>query len=160
LVSACLLGEPVRYNGRDLRSDHPILQRWIEDDAVIPCCPEVAAQMPTPRAPAEIQGGNGGLVLAGAARVKDIDGRDVTDAFLQGAQRALALCREHRLSLAILTDGSPSCGSSYTYAGTFDGAKAAGAGVTATLLMQHGIRVFSQHELEAAYRYYLALRGR
>jgi len=32
VVSACLLGAPVRPDGSDKRSNHPILQRWLEDE--------------------------------------------------------------------------------------------------------------------------------
>ena len=41
LVSACLLGEAVRYNGGDKRCEHHILQRWIREGRVVPICPEV-----------------------------------------------------------------------------------------------------------------------
>jgi hypothetical protein len=51
----------------------------------------------------------------------------------------------------LLTDGSPSCGSSYIYDGTFSGAKRRSeAGVTAALLQQNGVEVFSQFQFEEA----------
>ncbi|MFZ2490208.1 MAG: 2-thiouracil desulfurase family protein, partial [Thermoanaerobaculia bacterium] len=43
LVSACLLGAPVRYDGRDKKSGDPILERWIEEGRVVSVCPEVLA---------------------------------------------------------------------------------------------------------------------
>jgi uncharacterized protein YbbK (DUF523 family) len=46
-----------------------------------------------------------------------------------------------------LTERSPSCGSTEIYNGSFSGVKKSGQGVTAALLTQHGIKVFSQHGL-------------
>lgn len=46
LVSACLLGQPVRYDGR--ASGHPgLLQLWQGEGRVVPLCPEVAGGLPT-----------------------------------------------------------------------------------------------------------------
>ena len=88
LVSACLLGEAVRYNGTDRRSDDPILKRWLAEGRVVPVCPEIAAGAPVPRPPSEIAGDGGGAgVLAGTARVIEPDGHDVTDLFLAGADQ-------------------------------------------------------------------------
>ena len=50
----------------------------------------------------------------------------------------------------MLTERSPSCGSTFLYDGTFSSQLQPGEGVTAALLRQHGIRVFSQHQLEEA----------
>jgi uncharacterized protein YbbK (DUF523 family) len=52
--------------------------------------------------------------------------------------------------MAILKEGSPSCGSHRIYDGTFAGISVAGAGVTTALLTQHGIRVFNEDELPEA----------
>ncbi|MFJ0631730.1 DUF523 domain-containing protein, partial [Bordetella bronchiseptica] len=50
----------------------------------------------------------------------------------------------------VLKEGSPSCGSGYTYDGSFSGARIAREGVTAACLTRAGVRVFSEHELDAA----------
>lgn len=152
LVSACLLGDRVRYNGGALTVNHEILERWKRDDLILSCCPEVDAGMSTPRAPAEISSGGGTDVLAGKATVRDANGLDVTEYFLRGAEAALALCLENHIKVAVLAEGSPSCGSSLIYNGRFEGIKTDGAGVTAALLRQNGIQVFSQHSLEEADR--------
>lgn len=149
LVSACLLGQPVRYDGR--ASGHPdVLQRWQAEGRVVPLCPEVAGGLPTPRPPAEIPGGQGGQVLDGQVRVITIGGDDVSDAFLSGAQQALALVRRHGIGVAVLKSGSPSCGNRLTYDGSFSGVKVAGEGVTAALLRREGVLVFSELELDEA----------
>src|SRR5437588_1076912 len=116
LVSACLLGEPVRYNGGDKRCDHEILQRWMREGRVVPVCPEVAGGLPVPRPPAEIAHGAGGLaVLTGTAKVIDGSGRDVSVHFLTGAEQALGCARTKGIRIAILKEGSPSCGTTFTY---------------------------------------------
>jgi len=48
---------------------------------------------------------------------------------------------------AILKEGSPSCGSSLIYDGTFSGVKVNGQGVTTSLLRQHGISVISEKDI-------------
>jgi uncharacterized protein YbbK (DUF523 family) len=152
LVSACLLGEPVRHNGAHKRSDDQILQRWIREGRVIAVCPEIAGGLPVPRPAAEIaEGASGSKVLTGDARVIDVNGLDVSHHFLSGADVALQTARAHGIRIAILKEGSPSCGSSFTYDGTFTSTRVPdNKGVTAALLQQEGIHVFSEAELTAA----------
>lgn len=38
LVSGCLLGEAVRYNGADKRCDNNVLQQWIREGRVVSVC--------------------------------------------------------------------------------------------------------------------------
>jgi uncharacterized protein YbbK (DUF523 family) len=151
LVSACLLGEKVRYNGIDKRCNDPILLRWLREGRVVPVCPEVAGGLPTPRAPAEIAEGVGGLdVLREAARVMDATGRDVSEQFRRGAGQALQLVCSKGIRIAVLKEGSPSCGTGYTYDGSFTGKKVVQPGVTAAGLREAGIRVFSEAQLQQA----------
>jgi uncharacterized protein YbbK (DUF523 family) len=149
LISRCLLGHPVRYDG-GASGPFDQLAAWQAEGRVIGLCPEVAGGLPTPRAPAEIPGGQGRAVLAGEAQVLTVQGEDVTAPFLRGAEIALAHVREHGIRIAILKANSPSCGNLETYDGTFSGTRVAGEGVTAALLRQHGVQVFSEHELQAA----------
>jgi len=149
LISACLTGDPVRYDGGAKTSANLNLARWQAEGRLIPHCPEVAGGLPTPRLPSEIEAGaNAGQVLAGKARILDNAGGDVTRTFLAGAQATLALARQHACRHAVLTDGSPSCGTSYIYAGRFDGSRTAGMGVTAALLQNHGIRVWNETQID------------
>lgn len=151
LVSACLLGQPVRYDGR--ASGHPdLLQQWQAEGRVVPLCPEVAGGLPTPRPPAEIPGGQGSAVLDGDTQVLTVTGEDVSAAFLAGARLALELVRRHGIRVAVLKSGSPSCGNRLTYDGTFRGVKVAGEGVTTALLRRAGVQVFSELELDQAQR--------
>jgi uncharacterized protein YbbK (DUF523 family) len=161
LVSACLLGSPVRYNGGDKRCDSDILAQWLREGRVVPVCPEVAGGLPVPRPAAEIAGGAGGAnVLAGLARVVDADAHDVSAAFVAGAQQALAQARAKGARVAVLKEGSPSCGSGFVYDGTFSGTKVPDVGVTAALLQQAGLQVFSEAQLAQANDALLQLEAR
>ena len=155
LVSRCLLGHRVRYDG-GASGPFDQLQQWLDEGRVVPLCPEVAGGLPTPRAAAEIPGGQGAQVLDGQAGVFTGEGEDVSAQFLSGAHQALDLVREHGIRLAVLKANSPSCGNVLTYDGTFSGVKVSGEGVTAALLKRHGVRVFSELELPEAV---LALRA-
>ncbi len=153
LISACLLGSPVRYNGTDLLIDHPLLKQWQEEGRLVSICPEVAGGMSTPRAPAEIRGGDGNTVLSKNSQVIDSNGDNVTDAFIKGANKALQIAKENNCIAAILTERSPSCGSSMIYDGSFSGVQKSGMGITTALLEKNGIRVFSQNQLEKLQTY-------
>ncbi len=148
LISACLLGRPVRYNGTSKTCDSPdIIGRWSREGRLVPLCPEVAAGFSTPRPPAEIVSelrGDGAAVLAGAAWVMDSAGVDVTDLFVKGAGQAVEMAQRFGCRHAVLTDGSPSCGSSFVYDGTFSGTAVPGIGATTAALQAAGVRVWSQ----------------
>ena len=148
LVSACLLGQPVRYDGRanELRDD--LLARWKAEGRLVPICPEISAGFGTPRPPAEIAAGSDGReVLSGRARVFEATGADVTGPFLEGARRALETAERNGCRFALLTDGSPSCGSTFIHAGGFDGRSKPGLGVVAALLSAKGVAVFAETQI-------------
>ena len=149
LVSRCLLGHRVRYDG-GAHGPYDLLQQWQAEGRIVPLCPEVAGGLPTPRAPAEIAGGQGGDVLEGRLPVLTDSGADVTAAFIGGAEAALRLVRQHDLRIAVLKARSPSCGNTHNYDGSFSGTLVAGEGVTAALLRRHGVRVFNESQLAAA----------
>jgi len=148
LISACLLGRKVRYNGTDLLITHPLIKKWQQEGRLISICPEVAGGMSTPRAPAEIINGTGKQVIIGKAQVINNIQQNVTKEFMLGAQEALKLAKENSCIAAILTERSPSCGSNQIYDGSFLGKRIKGVGVTSALLILHKIKVFNQHELE------------
>ncbi|AIC23200.1 DUF523 domain-containing protein [Pseudomonas chlororaphis] len=149
LVSRCLLGHRVRYDG-GASGPFDQLASWQTEGRVVALCPEVAGGLPTPRAAAEIPGGQGGEVLDGLAQVITTEGEDVSAEFLSGARQALELVREHGIRIAVLKANSPSCGNLLTYDGSFSGVKVSGEGVTAALLKRAGVQVFSELELAEA----------
>jgi uncharacterized protein YbbK (DUF523 family) len=55
---------------------------------------------------------------------------------------------DHGCKFALLMDGSPSCGGTFIFDGSFSGQRHAGEGVTAALLRRHGVLVFSPEEFE------------
>ncbi len=136
LVSACLLGAACKHSGGDNLC--PQVAAMAQDHALVPVCPEQLGGLPTPRTPAERQGD----------RVVTKDGRDVTNAYLRGAQEALKLATLFGCDTAILKARSPSCGARAIYDGSFTGTVVPGDGVTAELLQASGIRVLTETELD------------
>ena len=127
LVSACLAGLCTRYDGK-LRPSPACLEA-LAGRHWLPVCPEQLGGLPTPRPAADLTGGDGYDVLAGRARVVTEGGQDVTRNFLQGARQCLALAQAQNIRKAYLKARSPSCGMTPR------------TGVTAALLLQHGIEV-------------------
>lgn len=157
LISACLLGSKVRYDGSDKACDNAALVDLMARGQVIAVCPEVAGGLGVPRLPAEIQNGDGAAVLVNQAQVLDSAGTDVTNAFISGAQQALQLAQAHNIKVAILKARSPSCGNAQIYDGTFSKTLLNGQGVTAALLQQYGIKVFNETQINEAVAYAASL---
>lgn len=149
LVSACLMGFKVRYNGSEKQAVEATLARWQQEGRLVIHCPELAAGLPVPRLSAEISGGTGIDVMRNAARITESDGTDVTGHYQLAAWLALRAAQEAGCRAALLTDGSPTCGSRAIYDGSFSGQRQPGMGVAAALLAEHGIKVFSEQELPA-----------
>lgn len=143
----------MRYDGGSKQRADAILLRWRDEGRLVACCPEVEGGLPVPRPPAEI-------VRVRPLRICAIDGTDVTDSFVRGAEAALATADRHDIKMAVLKEDSPSCGSRRVYDGTFSGRSVAGAGVTTQLLERHGIRVFSEHDLDEAAAHLMLLEAR
>lgn len=149
LISACLLGEPVRYDGNGKPVFDERLESWKRDGRLVAFCPEMAAGFPAPRPSAEIEPGHDGAdVLAGTARVVEDTGNDVTDAMVRGARAALRIAQEQGCDFALLTDGSPTCGTTFIYDGRFEQRTKTGLGVAAALLSRNGIRVFPETAID------------
>lgn len=153
LISSCLLGQAVRYDATDLKQNNDLLSQWFNENRLVSFCPEVGGGMSIPRAPAEIVGGGGEAVLLGDASVIDNTATDVTAYFIKGAQLALEICLNQSISIAILTERSPSCGGQQIYSGQFNGSKIVGEGVTTALLRLNHIKVFNQHQLTQVEKY-------
>lgn len=106
LVSACLMGFKVRYNGTEKARLNTVLEQWQQEQRLVIHCPELAAWL------------------------------------------ALRTALDSNCIVALLTDKSPTCGSQYIYDGNFSGVTKQGEGVATTLLRQHGIKVFSENQLD------------
>ncbi len=138
LVSACLLG--VRCNHRGQASPSAAVAALADEGGyrLVPCCPEVAGGLPTPRPAAERQPDG---------RVRTADGTDVTELYARGAAAAVALAAAVGASRAVLKARSPSCGCRAIYDGTFSRTLVDGEGVTAAALREAGVEVVSDEEV-------------
>lgn len=146
LVSSCLAGLKVRYNGTSCLDNR--IEKLLLDNKAMTVCPELLGGFVTPREPAEIVGGDGEDVLDGTAKVIEKSGRNVTDLYIKGAQRTLEIAQRLGATTIILKEYSPSCGSSMIYNGEFIGQKISGIGVTTALLRRNGLHVVSEKNLE------------
>lgn len=144
LVSCCLLGLPTRYDATDNRSEALIDLIKQEGITPIPVCPEQLAGLPTPRSKCWFREGNGEEALKTAKGLKNEEGQDVTRLFIAGAEQTLKIATMTGCSMAILQQRSPSCGTRSIY---LNEELVPGMGVTAALLKQHGIQVFSDDDL-------------
>ena len=148
LISSCLAGAVVRYDGQSVPFPDKCLETLSDKGIIYTFCPEVEGGMPVPRPPAQIVGGTGFDVLSGRAGVRDVNGGDVTRHFVEGAERALSAVRTYQIRIALLKEKSPSCGSTYIYDGTFTSRLIPGTGVTTALLKMNNVTVFSECEID------------
>lgn len=142
LVSSCLAGLKVRYNGSHSLDQE--IKKLVEEGKAIIACPEILGGLQTPREPAEIVGGDGDDVLDGKAKVIEKSGKDVTELYMKGAYATLEKAKIMNVTKVVLKENSPSCGSSMIYNGEFKGHKIVGNGVTAALLKRNNIQVLSE----------------
>ena len=135
LVSACLLGLPVRYDGQS-----KVVEKIVElakDNTFIPVCPEQLGGLPTPRIKSEIKDN---LAIR-------YDGKDVTDNYLRGANITLDIAKLNKIDYCILKSKSPSCGKGLIYDGNFNGTLIDGDGLTCKLLKENGFVVYSEEDI-------------
>ena len=135
LISACLVGHAVRYDGRAAAIDHPTIRQWQSEGRLVVVCPEVLGGLPVPRPPARIRQGTAQDVLDGEALVVNAEGEDVSRQYLAGAAAGLAAVQEHRIRVAMLKTRSPSCGPARS------DHHGSGEGVMAALLRLNGVAV-------------------
>ncbi|MBR5222248.1 MAG: DUF523 domain-containing protein [Clostridia bacterium] len=139
LISACLLGTACRYDGKTKPLPVSVLKALSEQFLLIPVCGEVLGGLPTPRIPAEIQSDR---------TVLRRDGVDVTEEYRRGADEVLKYASLTDAKTALLKARSPSCGCGQIYDGTFSGALCTGNGITAQALLDRGIAVYTEEQLE------------
>jgi len=148
LISSCLLGENVKYNGGNNLLNTTLLETLRSHAELIPVCPEVLGGLPIPRIPAE----NRGETVINRA------GKDVSGAFELGAKKTLSEALAHGVKAAILKERSPSCGVHEIYDGTFSKTAVPGSGTTSRILVKNGIRVFNENEIEECLEYILSIK--
>ncbi len=131
LISACLVGENTRYDGKN--NYLPIVEKLKEKYELIPFCPEVMGGLGIPREACEIQGPD----------VKTKEGVSKVKEYNLGAKKALEACRLFGIRIAVLAESSPSCGVRNIYDGHFNQTKIPGKGITTRLLEENGIACYS-----------------
>lgn len=145
IISACLCGVNCKYNGENNLSER-CMKLFREGKAVL-VCPEQLGGLSTPRDPVELNN-EASEVINGNGKALSNQGEDVTKQFIDGAYETLRIAKELGATKAVLKEGSPSCGSNYIYDGTFSRNKIKGKGITAQILENEDITVFSDEDLE------------
>ena len=140
------MGRKCRYNGSNAYDQS--LKALLKGQDVKLICPELDGGLATPRAPAEIKGGDGDDVLAGKARVINRNNQDVTFYFVEGSRKALQGIDATKIKMAILRSRSPSCGVREIYSGDFNGQLKSGSGVTAAYFQRKGIAVYTERDID------------
>src|SRR5688500_16092129 len=103
-ISACLLGEEVRWNGGHKRAQF-LIDAFGPSVQWVPVCPEVEAGFSTPREPMRLARVDGTIRL-----VIVTTARDVTAPMEDFIRRSVPVLRWDELSGYILKSNSPSCG--------------------------------------------------
>ncbi len=139
LVSACLAGIRCSWDGQDRLNAE--IKSLVDEGKAIPVCPEVLGGFSIPRERTEILNASGEDVLDRRAKVITESGKDVSEGFINGANKVLEIAKENHVKEAIFKSRSPSCGCGYIYDGSFKGKLIDGNGVTTALLLKNGIRI-------------------
>lgn len=129
MVSACLLGENCKYNGKN--NYNAVLAEFLKDKEVVPVCPERDGGLPSPRASVEL--------------IENIpfdkEGNCYEEEFLRGIDTALKAAEAEEIAYAVLQSRSPTCGTGMIYDGSFSGTLKAGDGRLVQALKAQGIKV-------------------
>lgn len=136
IISACLLGDKCKYNGKDnYQKEIEELKQYYD---IVPICPETMGGLQIPRDPSEIY----------KERVISKKGKDVTKNFIAGKNQVINIVKYLHIKKAILKENSPSCGSNFIYDGTFTNKLIPGSGITAKALKELGVIVYTEADIE------------
>ncbi len=135
LVSACLLGDNCKYNGKNNRNE-ALLQR-LQKHEVVRICPEVLGGLGVPRPCVELRDG-----VAYSQYGENVDA-----AFRAGVQKALEQIEGQQIDLVVLQSRSPTCGVKQIYDGTFSKRLIDGQGMLAAALAESGYRLVDVEDI-------------
>lgn len=134
LVSSCLLGNNVRYDGKNCKIDNIDL---LENNfTIIPICPEIDV-LGCPRNSIEIKNNE----------VIDKDNNNYTTLIKKKIASIINLCKENDVKYALLKEKSPTCGSHFIYNGTFSRKLIQGSGLLVSELKKLHIQIFNEDEV-------------
>ena len=102
-VSACLLGQNVRYNGG--HCNHRLLQSVIKNIETVPICPEVGIGLGSPRPTIRLVREEEKIRL-----IEPISGDDLTEPMIQWSELQSDMLMHKKISGIVLKKDSPSCG--------------------------------------------------
>lgn len=139
LISSCLLGQKVRYDGGHCAQNSAWLAELARNGALVSFCPEMEAGLGVPRDPIELKNGE----------VVNVKGQILTAKFHPVLEKLEGLIVSEKIVMAILKDKSPSCGSEKVYDGSFTGKVVSGQGLVAAWLSKR-MPVFSENRLGEA----------
>jgi uncharacterized protein YbbK (DUF523 family) len=141
LISSCLLGELVKYNGSHNILEKNIIEKLEKNYEIYSFCPEVSGGLPIPRIPCEIKS------FYPISVINKV-GENKTKEFLKGANDCLEFCKEKKIFKALLKANSPSCSNDFVYDGSFNSIKVKAKGITANLLEENQIKVFNENQID------------
>ncbi len=141
LISSCLLGNNVKYNGGNNILSEELLEKLKKRYELYACCPEVDGGLPTPRIPCEI-------ISQDPLKVINKKNEEKTQQFVKGAQIALQICKDKNIKKALFKANSPSCSNKYIYDGSFTSSKVPGVGVAAQTLINNDVTVYNEAEID------------
>lgn len=133
-ISACLLGDRVRYDGKDKRNDELI--GLLKGHEIIRICPEVSAGFPIPRNPIEILNG----------KVIDAQHNDLTEELHEASMRCFEMIED--CDFLILKSRSPSCGYGQIYDGTFSGYLITGNGIFTRICLENNMTIYTEEDID------------
>lgn len=140
-ISACLTGQPVRYDGTDKRQQH-IMDFFVDKAVLVPVCPEVGCGLGVPRETIHLTGDPHMPKLETTATK-----RDITAQMLAWTERSLTeLLVQHDIKGFIFKARSPSCGYHNTPVWQPNGAAITGQGLFALHLSLNLPHVVCAHE--------------
>ena len=142
LISSCLIGDNVRYDGGNQLNVRLKINRQRKSYSRMS---RITCGLLIPREPAEIIGGDGFDVWNDAAKVVTISNKDVTDDYKHGAIVTLKILKNINVIQSYFKTNSPSCGPQEIYDGNFTGNKKKGVGVATALLINEGIKVYDEN---------------
>ena len=131
-VSACLLGDNVRYDGTNKLNEELI--NVINETNIIKICPESIFN--NPHLP--IENKNNRSYMKDKSDVTDILRKSCLDVF----------DRIKDCDFVILKSKSPTCGHNYIYDGNFNGTLIEGDGVLCKLLLENNIKVYTELDID------------
>jgi len=145
LISSCLLGHNVKYDGTNNCLDLKTIEKLKEKYQLFDFCPEVIGGLPTPRTPCEI-------ISQNPLQVIDKNGDDKTSNFIIGANKTFEFCKSKGIKIALMKANSPSCSNKFIYDGTFTSRKIKGYGVTVDKLSENNIIIKNEKQVESLYQ--------